>query len=261
MNRAGDDSGIASVTSAPSIALMCQARDEHPEPSLPQTFNRGRVLLESAEGGRKCTITYRNWPSNTVRGRSIGANFFATPRSSACRWPGPRRSSRTLRRPSPRRRSRRRSPEAASSSQFALEGGSSVVFDDPHRLGNIPSSNVVRQVAEYLTYSGPDNVAEPFLLESWEPAADLRTWTLRVREGVTFNTGRALDADDVVWNITRWLDEETVSTMRDLMSYMTPEGVEKVDNMTVRLHLDRPSITVPYDLFHYQAVILPRELR
>ena len=143
--------------------------------------------------------------------------------------------------------------------QFALEGGSSVVFDDPHRLGNIPSSNVVRQVAEYLTYSGPDNVAEPFLLESWEPAADLRTWTLRVREGVTFNTGRALDADDVVWNITRWLDEETVSTMRDLMSYMTPEGVEKVDDMTVRLHLDRPSITVPYDLFHYQAVILPRE--
>jgi len=44
--------------------------------------------------------------------------------------------------------------------------------------------------------------------------------------------------------------------MLGLLSYLTSENIEKVDDHTVRLHLSKPAISVPEDLFHYPAQIL-----
>ncbi|MBI3457727.1 MAG: ABC transporter substrate-binding protein [Candidatus Rokubacteria bacterium] len=134
---------------------------------------------------------------------------------------------------------------------------------DPATFDWVPMSNVARQIAEYLTVTDHDNITHPYLLERWEASNDLKTWTLRIRKGVQFQLGgakrRELEAADVVWNIKRWLAKETGSSIRGLLSYLSPEGVEEVDRSTVRLHLAIPQMAVPEHLFHYPAVILARE--
>ena len=54
---------------------------------------------------------------------------------------------------------------------------------NPHTFSWVYDSNTVRQVNDYLTRTGVDNVTRPWLLDSWEASDDLKTWTLNLRQG------------------------------------------------------------------------------
>jgi peptide/nickel transport system substrate-binding protein len=121
--------------------------------------------------------------------------------------------------------------------------------------------NIYRNVAEFLAVTNQDNITVPWLLDRWEPSDDLMTWTLYLREGIKFNHGPELTADDVVFNFQRWLDPETGSAVSGLIgSYLSTDNVEKVDDYTVKLHLDSPQVAVPEHLYHYNTAIMPRDL-
>ncbi|MGQ9787219.1 MAG: ABC transporter substrate-binding protein [Anaerolineae bacterium] len=126
----------------------------------------------------------------------------------------------------------------------------------PAQFSWVAPSNQLRQVAEYLTQTDENNITHPLLLEKWEASEDLKTWTLYLRKGIKHNNGDEFNADDVVFTFGQWLNEDVGSSMLGLMSYLKPENVEKVDDYTVRLHLDRPEIAVPEHLFHYPALVL-----
>ncbi|MGC8879151.1 MAG: ABC transporter substrate-binding protein [Anaerolineae bacterium] len=126
----------------------------------------------------------------------------------------------------------------------------------PAQFSWVAPSNQLRQVAEYLTQTDENNITHPLLLERWEASEDLKTWTLYLRKGIKHNNGDEFNADDVVFTFGQWLDEDVGSSMLGLMSYLRPENVEKVDDYTVKLHLDRPEIAVPEHLFHYPALVL-----
>ncbi len=130
-------------------------------------------------------------------------------------------------------------------------------IDHPARLSWTQSANQLRQVAEYLTETGSDNITRPWLLESWDTDEDVKTWTLHVRQGITFNNGQPFTADDVLFNFQQWLDPAVGSSMASLISYLAPHNLERVDDYTVKLHLDESQIGVPEHLFHYPALIVP----
>lgn len=130
--------------------------------------------------------------------------------------------------------------------------------DHPARFSWIEAANQWRQVCEYLTRTNWDNITEPWLLERWEANEDVTEWTLYLRKGIKFNNGQDFTADDVVFNFKQWLDPDIGSSMLGLMSYLSPDNVEKVDDYTVKLHLSSPQIGVPEHLFHYPAAIVPR---
>ncbi len=129
--------------------------------------------------------------------------------------------------------------------------------DHPARFSLVSASHPWRHVFEYLTYTNPQGITEPYLLEKWEVSDDLLTWTLFVRKGVKFNNGKELAADDVVFNFQQWLSEEVGSSMLGSLSYLSPEGVEKTDDYTVTLKLNSPSIFIPEHLGQYPAAIVP----
>ena len=129
--------------------------------------------------------------------------------------------------------------------------------DHPARLSWVEGANQLRQVAEYLTETGADNITRPWLLDSWEADEDVKTWTLHLKRGIQFNNGQPLTADDLLFNFQQWLDPNVGSSMLGLLSYLSSSNVEKVDNYTIRLHLNEPQIGVPEHLFHYPALILP----
>jgi peptide/nickel transport system substrate-binding protein len=152
-------------------------------------------------------------------------------------------------------------------------------ISDPAVLDSVTQSNQVRTFLEYLTRTGADNVTRPYLAESWEASEDLKTWTLNLRKDVTWSNGDAFNADDVVFNVTRWLDPNVGSSTMGLLSAMVEEvdtgkkddkgqpvmgkrmiagAVEKVDDHRVVLHLAKPDLAIPESLFHFSAPIAHR---
>lgn len=139
-------------------------------------------------------------------------------------------------------------------------------IDDPATYSWTEQGNIARQVCEYLTVTGPDNITRPHLLESWEASEDLKIWTLKLRTNVKWHSGRQLVADDVIWTLNRILDPNVGSSALGLMSdYMLndakdklwdPKAIEKVDDKTVRLTLKRPHLALAEDLFHYTILII-----
>jgi peptide/nickel transport system substrate-binding protein len=128
---------------------------------------------------------------------------------------------------------------------------------DPAQFSLVSASHSWRQVFEYLTETDPQGITHPYLLDSWKVSDDLKTWTLVVKKGIKFNNGKDFNADDVVFNLKRWLDPNTKSSMLASMNYMDATGIEKTDDYTVTLHLTTPTIFVPDNLADYPAAIVP----
>jgi peptide/nickel transport system substrate-binding protein len=148
-------------------------------------------------------------------------------------------------------------------------------MEDPATYSWNEMSNQSRPVIEYLTMLGPDNIVRPMLLESWQPSDDLKTWTFNVRKGVMWHNGEELTADHVAWNILRWTDSATGSSVLGLSTFAalatstgekgangkpvrkpTKGAVEVVDKHTLKLHLANPVLSVAEDCAEYTTLIV-----
>ena len=128
--------------------------------------------------------------------------------------------------------------------------------------------NAARLVIEPLVKLGPDNIARPHLLESWQASEDLTQWTLRLRPNILWSNGDTFNADDVIFNFEHWLDPATGSSNISRFSAMTqivdgqtsmiPGAIEKIDDLTVRLNLRIPDLAIPESLADYPALIVHR---
>ena len=155
-------------------------------------------------------------------------------------------------------------------------------ISNPHAISFDEGGTAIRPVCDYLTRTGQDNITRPWLLERWEASEDLRTWSLHIRPGVTWHSGRAFTAEDAAWNIDHVLRPETGSSIVGLMSaYMLTEeetgetdddgnpvtrsvlwdanAIEVADDLTVRLNLKVPETAVPEHLFHFPFYMLDPE--
>lgn len=146
---------------------------------------------------------------------------------------------------------------------------------DPATYSWNEMANQSRQVIEYMTILGPDNIIRPMLIESWEPTEDLKTWTLHVRKGVMWHNGEELTAEHIAWNIKRWTDSKTGSSNIGLSTFNAltrdtgekdakgkavrvpaDNAIEVVDTHTVRLHLSRAVLSVAEDCAEYPTGIV-----
>ncbi len=131
--------------------------------------------------------------------------------------------------------------------------------DHPARFSLVSQSHPWRHVVEYLTQIDEKGVVHPYLLESWQASDDLLTWTLKLRQGIKFNNGKDLTADDVLFNFAQWMNKDVGSSLLGSMSYLDPNGISKTDDYTVVCKLKSATIFLPEHLAGYAAGILPKD--
>jgi peptide/nickel transport system substrate-binding protein len=136
---------------------------------------------------------------------------------------------------------------------MALSGAPGTL--DPHKSFNGFVFTVTNQIYETLLYRSADGSLEPRLATSWEMVDDT-TYELRLRENVTFHDGTPFDAQAVKYSLERLLDPETQAIGSFIITMV--EGIEVVDDMTVRITTDAPFAPLPAHLSHpVTAIVSP----
>ena len=156
------------------------------------------------------------------------------------------------------------SEDASTEDEPTGGGGGNLVFAQSADAGSMdPAVETSANSLEpaYHVYEGLTNFSSggtepvPSLATSWEVSDDNLEWTFTLREGVTFHDGTDFNADAVVFNFLRWWDTEDENYIPDLIywNYMfqgpkgsdgVMAGIEKVDDFTVLLTLNRPNASL-----------------
>jgi peptide/nickel transport system substrate-binding protein len=85
----------------------------------------------------------------------------------------------------------------------------------------------------------------PWLAESFTSNETLDVWTLKLRDGVTWQDGEAFNADDVVFTMNMFLNTPELEPSAAQKQWVA--SVEKIDDLTVQFNLTAPNPRYPLD--------------
>ncbi|MGI5423580.1 ABC transporter substrate-binding protein [Streptomyces sp. CA-179760] len=109
-----------------------------------------------------------------------------------------------------------------------------------------------------LVRIGADGEPAPDLAESWEPDDAARTWTFRLRKGVTFHDGRAFTSADAAYTLRHILDKATASPQAGVLAPLVDPGrLRTPDAHTLVVPLKAPNAEFPSLLTHYNCYVVP----
>lgn len=110
---------------------------------------------------------------------------------------------------------------------------------DPHKTGAAVTSTVLRQATDPLIRKNLEGEYVPGLATEWSISDDGLTWTFKLREGVTFHDGTALNAESVKASFDRIIDPETNAvSARTAVGSMS--STEAIDAYTFSFTTDEP---------------------
>lgn len=113
---------------------------------------------------------------------------------------------------------------------------------DPHTVTATNDFRILVNVYDGLVrFKDGTLEVEPALAESWEISEDGKTYTFKLREGVTFHDGSAFDAEAVKFNFDRMLREDHpfygTGPFPLSFNFSSVEAVNVVDSHTVEFQL------------------------
>ncbi len=138
--------------------------------------------------------------------------------------------------------------------KVGVQGGSSTDSLDPATTTNSTATQISRLWGEPLVELNADGALDGRIAEEFSASADAKTWTFKIRSGVTFSNGKSLTADDVAATIERHAGEESKSGALGLLTDISGLRVEG-DKFIV--DLNSANADLPYLMTDYHLMIQP----
>ena len=129
-----------------------------------------------------------------------------------------------------------------------VDGGALVFGLEAETLGWNPTVNTWAQsghevgnaIFDPLAAYDAKGVAQPYLAKAFEHDAAFTTWTIRLREGVTFHDGTPCDATAIVRSFEAYRKAVLTASV-----FSTITDVTKTDDLSVKITLSRPWASFP----------------
>jgi peptide/nickel transport system substrate-binding protein len=142
---------------------------------------------------------------------------------------------------------------AAPSGQLVIAQGTDAVTMDPHNTTQMTAMQPFNFLFNKLINRNDEMQLVPELAESWKPLDDL-TWEVKLRQGVKFHNGEALDANAVKATLDRVKEPGATHVSG---GFTTIAEVTAVDPYTVRITTKKSDPLLPSRLAQWGAQILP----
>jgi peptide/nickel transport system substrate-binding protein len=140
-------------------------------------------------------------------------------------------------------------------------GGGAKDTIDAHKPTTDP--DIMRQwnLYESLAVRTPDfSELQMLLAESIEPDGGTPdSWTVRLKQGLTFHNGKTVTADDVIFSLRRITDPKDPKVGNASISYIERKDLKKLDERTVRIPLKFANAAFSDDLGQYFNAIVPTD--
>jgi len=130
---------------------------------------------------------------------------------------------------------------------------------DPGMWDSASTNTVSAQMFDSLLgFKRPTTELTPKLATSWEISPDAKSFTFKLREGVKFHSTpwfkptRDFNADDVLFTFQRFIDPNHPFNKAFPVNFIYPqnlglakliEGIDKIDDRTIRFRLRQPNVT------------------
>ncbi|MEO1679341.1 MAG: ABC transporter substrate-binding protein [Pseudomonadota bacterium] len=116
---------------------------------------------------------------------------------------------------------------------------------DPHAVTAVNDFRILMNVYDGLVrYASGTLEVEPALATSWDISDDGTVYTFALRDGISFHDGAPFNAEAVVFNFERMLNEDhpyhDTGPFPLSFFFSAIQSVEAVDDLTVRFTLDSP---------------------
>lgn len=135
-----------------------------------------------------------------------------------------------------------------------MVGGEATDGLDPAQIDNQVKAAFTRCWGEKLLDPMPDGSLRPLLATEYGSSPDAKTWTFKIREGVSFHDGSELTAEDVRATIARHAGPDTRSGAFGLLHDIDTLAAEN-DEFIVTLK--EPNAEFPFLISDYHLVIQP----
>lgn len=145
-------------------------------------------------------------------------------------------------------------PKKGGTLRMGLQGGSVSDTLDPRLITDaveiVTTLMVCNQLVEIDDKGNP--IGE--LFESWEVKPGATEWVFNVRRGITFSSGKTLDADDVIYSLNLHRGESKSGAKAVLADIA---DIRKLSPNQVAIRLSRGNVDLPFAFSDYHIVVVP----
>jgi peptide/nickel transport system substrate-binding protein len=129
---------------------------------------------------------------------------------------------------------------------------------DPRQGTDAQSERVGGLIFDALVKKDENYNLRPWLATSWEQP-DALTWVFHLRDGVRFQDGRPLEAEDVVWTIESLIDAKLAGLISAKSgAFAAVDRAEARDRLTVVVRMKRPDAGLLFNMSDGLFGVVPR---
>ena len=145
-------------------------------------------------------------------------------------------------------------PKKGGTLRMGLQGGSASDTLDPRTFADAVEITTSLMLCNQLVEIDDKGNPTGELFESWEVKPGATEWVFNIRRGVTFSSGKTLEADDVIYSLNLHRGESK-SPAKTLLADIAE--IRKVSANQIAIRMAKGNVDLPFAFSDYHIVVVP----